>query len=287
MNYKLRCGGKILKVLITGNKGFLGSHTEKFLLDRGHTVTGVDINQDIRKGFPKGNFDVLFHFAAFVGGRKGIDHNTWKILENIEIDRVTLQWAEDNCKKIIYPSSSAAYPATLQMENVVAIKEDDINLGLPFDAYGLSKRITEQMFEYCKTPAHIMRPFSIYGPDQSMDYPIPNIIKLAKQGKSVVWGSGKHTRDWVYIDDALRVFEYLMHCDTPTILNIGSGVPVTFIKLAEIIYKEIHGIIIPVQTQIDEPEGVKHRYADTTKLVSLGLGTNISLEEGIRRIIHG
>jgi nucleoside-diphosphate-sugar epimerase len=276
-----------MKILVTGNQGFLGSHTEKFLLDHGHTVVGVDLDHDIRKGFPSGDFDVVFHFAAFVGGRKGIDHNPWKILENIELDRITFRWAESHCGKIVYPSSSAAYPAALQMQQVRAMKEDDIDLGRPFDVYGLSKVTAEQMLQHCKTLSHVIRPFSIYGPGQDLDYPIPNIIKQARQGKSVVWGSGKQTRDWVYIDDALRVFDYLLSSDEPLVLNIGSGVPVDFIRIAEIIYQEIHGFTVPVQTQLAEPEGVKHRYADTSKQASLGLGTRISIEEGIRKIVHG
>lgn len=276
-----------MKVLITGNKGFLGSHTEKFLIDCGHTVVGVDLDRDIRYGFPSGDFDAVFHFAAFVGGRKGIDCNTWKILENIELDRITFKWAEDHCGKIIYPSSSAAYPAKLQMQDIRAMNEDDISLGRPFDVYGLSKITSEQMLQYCKTPAHIMRPFSIYGPGQDLTYPIPNIIQQARQGKCVVWGSGKQTRDWVYIDDALRVFDYLLSVDEPLILNIGSGIPIDFIKIAEIIYREIHGIVTNVEIRLDEPEGVKHRYADTTKQVSLGLGAKISIEEGIRKMING
>lgn len=276
-----------MKILITGNRGFLGSHTEKFFLDQGHAVQGVDLEHDIRKGFPSGDFDVVFHFAAFVGGRKGIDHNPWQILENIELDRITFQWAEHHCGKIVYPSSSAAYPASLQMQQVRAMKEDDIDLGRPFDVYGLSKVTAEQMLEHCQTLSHVIRPFSIYGPGQDLDYPIPNIIKQARQGKSVVWGSGKQTRDWVYIDDALRVFDYLLSVDEPLVLNIGSGIPVDFIKIAEIIYQEIHGFTVPVQTQLAEPEGVKHRYADTTKQVGLGLGTRISIEEGIRKIVHG
>lgn len=276
-----------MKILITGNQGFLGSHTEKFMIDHGHTVVGVDLDRDIRKGFPSRDFDVIFHFAAFVGGRKGIDHNTWKILGNIELDRIAFQWAEDHCGKIIYPSSSAAYPANLQMQEIRAMKEDDINLGRPFDAYGLSKVTAEQMLHHCKTPAHIVRPFSIYGPGQDLDYPIPNIIQQARQGRSIVWGSGTQTRDWVYIDDALRVFDYLLYVNEPMILNIGSGVPINFVKIAEIIYQTLHGFTIPVQTQPAEPEGVKHRYSDTSKQVSLGLGTVIGIEEGIRKIING
>ena len=105
---------KTLKILVTGSDGFLGRHTVRHLQEQGHTITGIDRHQNILQGLPNKDFDVLFHFAAFVGGRKGIDNNLWGIAQNIEIDRLTFQWAEQHVGKIIYPSSCAAYPRHLQ-----------------------------------------------------------------------------------------------------------------------------------------------------------------------------
>jgi nucleoside-diphosphate-sugar epimerase len=66
-----------LKILVTGSEGFLGRHTVRYMTEQGHTVTGIDMDKDIFKyGLPDQRFDVLIHFAAFVGGRKGIDNTS-------------------------------------------------------------------------------------------------------------------------------------------------------------------------------------------------------------------
>lgn len=273
-----------MKILITGSAGFLGGHTLNYFLKKGYSVTGIDREQNIHNGLPNENFDVLFHFAAYVGGRKGIDNNLWSIAENIELDRLTFKWAEDHVGKIIYPSSCAAYPKSLQTQAGTPMREDMAG-GKTFDMYGMSKLASECMLKFAKVKSHIIRPFSIYGPGQSMDYPLPAIIQRAKQGECSVWGSGKQVRDWVHISDALRVFEYLIDREDPIVLNIGTGIPLTFKEVAEIIYKEIHGNTIPVQTQMQEPEGAGYRYADTTLLESLNLLPRIPFHKGVRSMI--
>ena len=277
--------GNKRKILITGSAGFLGRHTYRYMQAQGHTVTGIDIDKDISKyGLPDENFDVLFHFAAFVGGRKGIDNNLWSIAQNIEIDRLTFRWAESHVGKIIYPSSCAAYPKSLQTQQGTPMREDMAG-GEAFDMYGMSKLASECMLKFAGVNSHVMRPFSIYGPGQSMDYPLPAIIQRIKAGECSVWGSGTQVRDWVHISDALRVFEYLIHREDPIVLNIGTGIPLTFKQVAEIIYQEIHGRTVPVQTQTNEPEGAGYRYADITLLKRLGLEPKISFADGVRSMI--
>ena len=273
-----------LKILVTGSKGFLGTHTMRHLQGRGHAVTCID--QDIFvDGLPDDNFDVLFHFAAFVGGRKGIDNNLYQVARNIELDRLTFEWAETHVGKLIYPSSCAAYPKKLQTQQGTPMHEDMMG-GETFDMYGMSKLAAECMLKFAKVKKHIIRPFTIYGPGQSMDYPLPAIIERAKRGECSVWGSGTQVRDWVHINDALRVFEYLVHRDEPIVLNIGTGIPMDFKQVAQIIYKEIHGdYSINLRTQTDEPEGAGYRYADITLLKSLGLEPKISFAEGVRSML--
>ena len=272
------------KILVTGSKGFLGGHTIRYMQDQGHTVTGID--QDIFKdGLPNEHFDVMFHFAAFVGGRKGIDNNLYKVARNIDLDRITFEWAETHVNKLIYPSSCAAYPKSLQTQHGTPMREDMAG-GEAFDIYGMTKLMAEAMLRFSKIPCHIMRPFTIYGPGQSMDYPLPAIIQRAKSGECSVWGSGTQVRDWVHIDDALKVFDYLVHRDDPIVLNIGTGIPLTFKEVAQIIYNEVHGeYSLNLQTQTDQPEGAGYRYADITLLKSLGLEPKISLAEGIRTML--
>ena len=233
-----------MKVLVTGSKGFLGTHTLKYLQAKGHSVTGIDMDNDIfAHGLPDEKFDVIIHFAAYVGGRKGIDNKGTPMRE-------------------------------------------DMAGGETFDMYGMSKLATECMLKFAKIKSHIMRPFTIYGPGQSMDYPLPAIIDRAKRGECSVWGSGTQVRDWVHIDDALRVFEYLLHRDDPVVLNIGTGIPMTFKEVAQTIYKEIHGdYSLDLRTQTDQPEGAGYRYADISLLKTLGLEPRISFAEGVRSMI--
>ena len=275
-----------MKILITGNKGFLGTHVMKHLQEKGHSVIGIDIDKDIFKyGLPDERFDVLIHFAAYVGGRKGIDNNLYRITKDIELDRQVIEWAETHVNKIIYPSSCAAYPKSLQTREGTPMREDMIG-GETFDMYGMSKLAAECILKFAKVKSHIMRPFTIYGPGQSMDYPLPAIIERAKRGECSVWGSGTQVRDWVHIHDALKVFEYLVHREEPIVLNIGTGIPLTFKEVAQIIYKEIHGdYSLNLKTQTDQPEGAGYRYADITLLKSLGLEPKIGLAEGIRTML--
>ena len=275
-----------VKILVTGSAGFLGKHTYRYMQEQGHTVTGIAIDKDIFEyGLPDEDFDVLFHFAAFVGGRKGIDSNLYRITKNIELDRQVIRWAESHVGKIIYPSSCAAYPKHLQTQHGTPISEDMAG-GETFDMYGMSKLAAECMLKFANVKSHIMRPFTIYGPGQSMDYPLPAIIERAKREECSVWGSGTQVRDWVHINDALRVFEYLVQREEPIVLNIGTGIPLTFKEVAQIIYKEIHGeYSLDLRTKSDQPEGAVYRYADITLLKSLGLEPKISFAEGIRTMI--
>lgn len=273
-----------MKILVTGADGFLGSNTVRYLKHKGYNVTAF--TQDVRRNLPYETFDCLFHFAAFVGGRKGIDNNKWLITENIEIDRKTFQWAEQWCKKIIYPSSCAAYPLYLQELPNTPMHEEQFGTTKLFDLYGLSKVVAESMLKTLNIPVHVMRPFTIYGPGQDMDYPLPAIIARAKQGECSVWGSGTQTRDWVYIDDALVIFEHLLHQKDSITVNVATGKAISFKQVAEIIYKTVHGVIIPVKTQTDEPEGAGHRVGSTERMESLGLHCNTTLEYGIRKMVQ-
>jgi len=270
-----------MKILVTGADGFLGNHTVKYFQEKGYSVTAH--TQDVRRSLPYETFDVVYHFAAYVGGRKGIDNNTWLVAKNIEIDRTVFEWAETHCGKIVYPSSCAAYPLWTQTSTDITMKEN-LPLDSVYDIYGLSKVTSEHMIKYSKIKFDILRIFSSYGPDQTLDYPLPSIIARAKQGECSVWGTGLQTRDWIYIDDVLRVFDYVLTNDVG-ILNVGTGVATSFHDLAQTIYRCIHGITVPVITHTNEPEGASHRCADTTLLRKLGLEPNVTLEQGIYKCL--
>ena len=106
-----------MKVIVTGAGGFLGRSTVEYLRHKGHEVTAF--TQDVRRNLPYERFDCVYHFAAYVGGRKGIDNNKWLITENIELDRITFKWAEEWCKKI-----NAAH--TVSMKRYIRTKQKHV-----------------------------------------------------------------------------------------------------------------------------------------------------------------
>ena len=141
------------------------------------------------------------------------------------------------------------------------------------------------MLAHCSIPSSIVRPVNVYGPGQSLQNPMPSIIERTKHGECSVWGSGKQARDWIHIEDVMRIFEYCATSDDDIIVNAGCGHAITFIELAQKVYQIVHGYTVPVQTDPTQPEGPRHRVADVTRLQQLGLLPAISLEEGIKSIL--
>ena len=233
------------RYLVSGSSGFLGSELAHRLSAQGHTVVGVDIVPGIYTTHVQSIhsfditivYDAIFHFAAYVKGREAIERNFLTIAKNIELDRIVLEKVL-KCppKQFIYPSSSAVYPTTYQQEVHRSLCETDIdfsknNIGVSDHLYGWSKLTTERMLwelrNTINTKISIIRPFSGYGPKQSLDYPMPNLINIVKNNPDniEVWGTGKQTRDFVYIDDVLDTLEWcLTDTDQYRVVNIGTGV---------------------------------------------------------------
>jgi nucleoside-diphosphate-sugar epimerase len=300
-----------MDILITGSSGFLGSATAKEMLSQGHTVFGVDIVPgrytnivtDIRQwcSTNKTPFDVVFQFAAFVGGRANIEYNYLQIMENVEIDRIVFSWAKKYADRIIYPSSSAVYPVNFQeAEDSAALAEHMIDfstntVGVSDHLYGWSKLTAERMlWELNKSTdlkCSVVRPFSGYGVLQSLDYPFPNLFNIVKNnpGNVTVWGTGNQSRDFVYIDDIISTLDWCMH-DTKKYrtVNIGTGISTSFIELIQRMHVAIHGrecgSIIKL---IDKPVGVMHRYCNISLQEELNIMPTTTIQQGIEKFLNG
>ena len=123
-----------MKILITGHKGFVGKYImRKYSAD--HQIIGIDLkdNNECRDYFKKNSdtyFDLVFHLAAIVGGRQTIEGNPLAVADDLSIDSEFIQWClKTKPGRVIYFSSSAAYPIKLQkLEDKYKLKETDINL---------------------------------------------------------------------------------------------------------------------------------------------------------------
>ena len=242
-------------------------------------------------------FTDVFHFAAIVGGRLKIEGDPMSVALDLSIDAEFFYWAcQHKPKRVLYPSSSAAYPISLQSPTgAIALSESDIdftkNLGVPDMTYGWSKLTGEFLAQIAARHYGIsvacIRPFSGYGEDQDLTYPVPAIAARAarKENPFEVWGSGKQGRDFVHIDDVLDLIFILMdNVSDGSAYNIGSGKLTSFLDLIGVLTK-IAGYSPEIKPLLDKPVGVHSRYCDMS-LVQEKFGWNptISVEEGMRRV---
>lgn len=242
-------------------------------------------------------FSDVFHFAAIVGGRMKIEGDPMMVALDLSIDAEFFYWiTQHKPERVLYPSSSAAYPVSLQTTtDAVALSEGDIdfnkNLGTPDMTYGWSKLTGEFLAQIAArhygVPVVCIRPFSGYGEDQELSYPVPAIAARAakKEDPFEVWGSGKQGRDFVHIDDVLDfIFVLLENVNDGSAYNIGSGRLTSFLELIEL-FADIAGYQPQVKPLLDKPVGVHSRYANMTLVDErFGWKPKISLREGMTRV---
>lgn len=309
-----------MKILVTGGCGFVGRHLVKRLSrDKRNQMTVVD---DLSTGLHKKNwpehlqcgvkdllytdcveyfekaeerFDLVFHLAAIVEGRLTIENDPLKVAKDLMIDSAMFRWAvRTRPSKIVYFSSSAVYPVRLQQrDRHVPLKEDfiDIRKGmidLPDMSYGWSKWTGEYLsFLAVKNyglKIAVYRPFSGYGEDQDLAYPLPAILKrvIEKELPIQVWGDGEQSRDFIYIEDCIDgILNTYEQIDDASALNLGTGKRTSFRSLIATACS-VNGIECEIRPLTDKPVGVFARYCDRTKQELFGFTPKYSLEEGIR-----
>jgi nucleoside-diphosphate-sugar epimerase len=285
-----------MKILITGDAGFVGRAFHRALDDKGHEITGIDIANgiDCRDFFKKDDtkYDVVIHLAAIVGGRATIEGNPLAVASDLAIDSDMFQWAvRTRPKHLVYYSSSAAYPIYLQKAAYKQrLREPDINLDhirTPDLSYGWAKLTGETLAQYARAEGikvSVLRPFSGYGSDQALDYPFPSLIARgkAKLDPFEIWGTGEQVRDFIHIDDVVAATFEAITNNVKT-LNLCTGRPTSFIQLAEMIMLA-QGYLAPIKKHPGKPSGVEYRVGDPTKMLHI-YEPKITLEEGIARAL--
>lgn len=287
-----------MKVLISGHKGFIGSYFVESYKDHDLTLLDIKSGNEAAEYFRLNNdrFDLVFHFAAIVGGRAMFEHEPWRLFNNFNLDSELLQWClRTRPGKVICFSSSAAYPMSLQEKGSQhKLVESDIdlnNMQSPDPSiYGLSKLNLEHLVEYTRQQGiniATFRPFSGYSEKQSLDYPFPSFIKrgLEKNKEFEIWGDGNQTRDFVHVDDIVACVNEAIKQDFQGSLNICTGVPISFNKLKELICEQIPNYDPPIKHKLDAPVGVYYRVGNPTLMNTLYI-PKISVTEGIDRAIR-
>lgn len=256
------------------------------------------------KGISKINlpdFKDVFHLASIVGGRELIDGDPLLISTDLAIDSSLFLWATRFPKKLerlMYASSSAAYPVDLQTKTTaLALKEEFIQLtgqmGRPDMTYGWAKLTGEYLatLAHKKYGLHVacVRPFSGYGEDQDLSYPVPAIgARIARHDNPIeVWGTGEQGRDFVYIDDCIDAMLVILDkINDGRGINIGSGKLTSFNELIKIMCK-LEGYDAKIKQLLDKPVGVQSRYADKTILSNtIGWSVKTSIDNGMLKVLE-
>jgi len=305
------------RILITGGGGFIGSHLARYLYSQGNFVRVVDIKFDdfIQEGYyserlnmdlriwkncikaTKG-MDKVYNFAANMGGIGFITTIGAEVMhDNILINTCMLEASRQNkVKRFLFSSSACIYPTYKQVNpNVKGLREEDAYPAEPDNFYGWEKLFTEKMCEAYQRDygmdVRIVRYHNIYGPEGTYKggrekSPAALCRKVAEAhnpGTITIWGDGKQTRSYCYIDDCVRGTVMLMESDYDKPLNIGSDRLVTIDELADIIIR-ISGKKIKKEYDLSAPQGVRGRNADITLARKvLGWEPKVSLEEGLVR----
>lgn len=248
-------------------------------------------------------FADVYHLASIVGGRHVIDGDPLHVSVDLAIDALFFRWltvVPGGIERVLYASSSAAYPINLQQEGGhVALREDMLQmgagkLGQPDMTYGFSKMTGEYLAHLAaeRYGLHVacVRPFSGYGEDQETAYPVPAIASRVAAGESpvTVWGTGEQGRDFVHIDDCIEaILRAIERISDGSAVNIGTGKLTTFLELAGVFLQLDGRPNDGIKPLVDKPVGVSSRYCDPAQMRAvLNFSPRISLEEGMGRVLR-
>lgn len=229
-------------ILITGGRGFIGNHLFRALSENNDVkifdiVDGKDVkNFDLLKKELK-NVDVVFHLAGLISVEESMRNPLGYIENNIIGSYNVLKAAlENNVKKVVFASSAAVYGD--YPENP---KKEDMHL-IPKSPYAFSKVAAERFMENFNNnglSTISLRFFNIYGPEQKIDSSYASVIpifitKALRNENLIIYGNGKQTRDFIYIEDIINAL-ILASEKGSGVFNIGSGKPTSINELSNLI----------------------------------------------------
>jgi GDP-D-mannose 3',5'-epimerase len=305
------------RILVTGGGGFVGSHLARHLFMQGYFVRIVDVkfddyiqekhcserirldlrNWDNCRIATKG-IDKVYNLAANMGGIGFITEVGAQVMyDNVLINSFMLEASRQNkVKRYLFSSSACVYPTYLQTNpNIKGLREEDACPADPDNFYGWEKLFTEKLCEAYQRDygmdIRMVRYHNVYGPEgtyrggreKSPAALCRKVAEASNLGTITVWGDGKQTRSYCYIDDAVKGTAKLMESEYTKPVNIGSDRLVTIDELADIIIK-ISGKTITKTYDLKAPQGVRGRNADLTLVKNkIGWEPETSLEEGLEK----
>jgi nucleoside-diphosphate-sugar epimerase len=307
-----------MKALVAGGGGFIGGHLAESLLALGYDVVVADIkpldewyqihpfadNQDELDLSELANcrwvtedVDEVYMLAADMGGMGFIENNKLACMMSVlPSTHMLLASAENEVGRYFYSSSACVYAADKQVDpKVTALKESDAYPAQAEDGYGWEKLFTERMCRHFTEDANLVtrvaRFHNVYGPYGTYDggrEKAPAAIcrkvieaKLTGDYHIDIWGDGKQTRSFMYIDDCVEGILRIMDCDSGDPLNLGSSELVSINQLVTMV-ESIAGVTLERTYDLTAPQGVRGRNSDNTLLEeTVGWVPSVSLYDGL------
>ena len=306
------------RALVFGGGGFIGSHLARRLKSEGLWVRAIDLQRpryvptaaddfvvgDLRdpkmcSGALEGGFDEVYQLAADMGGAGFIStgKNDADIMHNSALINLNVLEACTGAEvgRIFYSSSACVYPERNQLDpDRPNCSEDSVYPAAPDSEYGWEKLFSERLYlSYARNHEvvpRIARFNNIFGPDGSWNdgrekAPAALCRKIAMappEGEIEIWGDGRQTRSFLYIDECIEAMLRLMRSDCSEPVNIGSDHMLTINQLAQTIMDIAHK---PLSIRnIAGPLGVRGRTSDNRLIrARLGWSPNVHLRDGLER----
>jgi nucleoside-diphosphate-sugar epimerase len=304
------------RVVVTGAAGFIGSHLTEALLDHGFEVTGIDAFTSSyaeadkranvagllgRPGFElvEGDLstmeldpllagaDVVFHQAAQAGVRSswGLDFDVYVRDNVVATQRLLEACVRRDIRRLVAASSSSVYG------NAATYPTTEASITRPVSPYGVTKLASEHLcLAYAQLGTSSMtvatlRYFTVYGPRQRPDMAFRRFLEAAYAGRPItVYGDGEQSRDFTFVDDAVRANLLAMTAPFQAEpVNVGGGRRITLNEVLDLIGR-VTGRRLDILRAPSQPGDARHTGADGARAEALlDYRPEVDLETGLAR----
>jgi len=291
----------VSRYVVTGAAGFIGSHLTESLLAAGHQVLAIDcftehydtaVKEENAAAFPVdrldlaadpldlGGTDGVFHLAAQPGVRSFGERFPLYVRHNVLATERVLEAAARAGARVVFASSSSVYGEAERYPTPESTNP------APLSPYGITKLACEHLVRAYERSfgldAVVLRYFNAFGPRQRPDMAFTRIATaLAEGGRFELYGDGRQSRGFTYVNDVVAATESAMHGGSGT-YNVGGGTEASMLEAIAIL-ERIAGRSLDLETGPAVPGDQRRTSADTARIrAELGWEPKVSLEDGLQ-----